>query len=89
MSGVVPSGAAESADPRYVDGMSYDANVVDTTMQPAPPAGLSRQQRDFGGSGTEFAERVLRDQLTDGEGRRMGSPDERNAALGKLSFEKD
>src|SRR5277367_5860014 len=87
MSGVVPSG---STDPRFLDGMSYDPNVVDTTMQPAPPVGqLLQQQRDYRGTGTEFAERVMRDRLTDGEGRPMGSPDERNQALGKFSFERE
>jgi hypothetical protein len=86
MSGIMPSG---STDPRYVDGMSYDPNVVDTTMQPAPPVGQSQQQREFGGVGMEFAERVMRDRLTDGDGRPMGSPDERNQALGKFSFERE
>jgi hypothetical protein len=86
MSGIVPSG---STDPRYVDGMSYDPNVVDTTMQPAPPVGQAQQQREFGGAGTEFAERVMRDRLTDGEGRPMGSPDERNQGLGKFPFERE
>lgn len=83
MSGVVPSG---STDPRFLDGMSYDPNVVDTTMQPAPPVGPSQQ---FGSAGTEFAERVLRDRLADGGGRPMGSPDERNQGLGKFSFERE
>jgi hypothetical protein len=94
MSGVMPSGLAGSGDPRYLDGMSYDPNVVDTTMQPAPPVGHlqhhhQQQQRDYRGTGTEFAERVMRDRLTDGEGRPMGSPDERNQALGKFSFERE
>jgi hypothetical protein len=96
MSGVIPSGLAGSGDPRYLDGMSYDPNVVDTTMQPAPPVGQlqqqqqqQQQQRDYRGAGTEFAERVMRDRLTDGEGRPMGSPDERNQALGKFSFERE
>jgi hypothetical protein len=83
MSGIVPSGAT---DPRFLDGMSYDPNVVDTTMRPAPPVAPSPQ---FGGAGTEFAERVLRDRLADGEGRPMGSPDERNQSLGKFSFERE
>ena len=84
MSGVMQSG---STDPRYVDGMVYDPDVVDTTMQPAPPVG---QQRQHSGVGTEFAERVMRDRLTDGEGRRpLGSPDERNQALGRFSFERE
>ena len=89
MSGIVPSSSTGSTDPRYVDGMSYDPNVVDTTMQPAPPIGQSPQQREFGGAGTEFAERVLRDRLTDSEGRPFGNPDERNQALGKFSFERE
>jgi hypothetical protein len=88
MSGVIPSGLAGGGDPRYLDGMSYDPNVVDTTMQPAPPVG-QLLQRDYRGAGTEFAERVMRDRLTDGEGRPMGSPDERNQGLGKFSFERE
>jgi hypothetical protein len=92
MSGVISSSLTGSGDPRYLDGMSYDPNVVDTTMQPAPPVGQlqhQQQQRDHRGAGTEFAERVMRDRLTDGEGRPMGSPDERNQALGKFSFERE
>lgn len=90
MSGIVSSGSGGNADPRYVDGMVYDSDVVDTTMQPAPPAGQSQQQRPFSGAGTEFAERLMRDRLTDGDGRRpLGSPDERNQALGKFSFERE
>jgi hypothetical protein len=42
----------------------------------------------FGGAGTEFAERVLRDRLADGGGWRMGT-DERNQGLGKFSFERE
>ncbi len=85
MSGVVQSG---STDPKYFDGMVYDADIVDTTMQSAPPVG--QPQRQYSGFGTEFAERVMGDRLADGEGRRLlGSPDERNQALGKFSFERE
>src|SRR2546423_3184280 len=89
MSGIMPSSSTGGTDPRYVDGMSYDPNVVDTTMQPAPPVGQSQQQRESGGSATEFAERFMRDRLADGESRPMGSPDTRNQALGKFSFERE
>ena len=38
MSGIVPTGAAGSTDPKMMDGMSHDSNVVDTTMQPCSPS---------------------------------------------------
>ena len=84
MSGVVQQ------DPRYVDGISYDPNVVDTTMQQAPPVGQSQYGGRDGGAGRDFAESVLQDRLATGEGQRaMGTPDSRNAALGKFSFERE
>ena len=89
MSGIVPSGAAGSTDPKMMDGMSYDANIVDTTMQPAPPVGQPQQSNRFSGVGTEVAEGIMRDRLRDAEsGRRpMGTPDNQGQGLGRFSFE--
>ena len=65
MSGITPS-AVGSTDPKMMDGMSYDQNVVDTTMQPAlpldEPQGPPNAGR-FSGMGTEIAERVMQDRL--------------------------
>lgn len=83
MSGVMSTGAAGSTDPRMMDGMSYDANVVDTTMQSPPPVG---QQR-YSGAGTDFAENVMRDRLASEGQRPMGTPD--SQGLGKFPFEKE
>lgn len=93
MSGVVPTNAptaAGSTDPRMMDGMSYDANVVDTTMQ--FPASISQAQhsRGFSGQGADIAERIMRDRLPDNETGRplMDAPEERGDKHGKFAFER-
>jgi hypothetical protein len=66
-------------DARMIDGLSDDApGYVDTAAR----GGIGSR-----GSGSDVAERVLRDRLDEGEGRKpaMGSPDE--AGLGKFYFE--
>ena len=87
MSGVVAMGPGGSTDPRMMDGMSYDANVVDTTMQSPPLVGPQGQR--YSGGGTDFAENVMRDRLAEGQiGQRpMGTPD--SQGLGKFPFEKE
>ncbi len=87
MSGVVPSAAAGSTDPKMMDGMSYDSNIVDTTMQPAPPVGQPQQGNRFSGVGTAEAEAIMQDRLSDSDGRGMGTPDSRH--LGRFPFEKE
>ncbi len=90
MSGIMPTGLVGSTDPKMMDGMSYDANIVDTTMQPAPPIGQSQQPNRFSGVGTEMAEGIMRERLNDhDQGRRaMGTP-EQGHGLGRFNFEKD
>lgn len=44
--------SAERQDPRMIDGMTYDPDVMDTTSRPPPPTGES---------GAETAERILRE----------------------------
>jgi hypothetical protein len=84
MSGVVSTGAG-STDPRMMDGMSYDANVVDTTMQ--SPLYVGSQAQRYSGTGTDFAENIMRDRLAMESQRPMGTPD--SQGLGKFPFEKE
>lgn len=89
MSGIVPTAAAGSSDPKMMDGMSYDPNIVDTTMQPAPPVGQPQQSNRFSGVGTEVAEGIMRERLNEpGSGRDgLNNPD--GQTLGKFGFERD
>ena len=93
MSGVVPTmaaGAAGNTDPKMMDGMSYDANVVDTTMQLPTPVNQAPHPRRFSGQGADIAESIMRGRLPDNETGRppMGTPDARGDKLGKFAFEK-
>ena len=89
MSGITPSGAAGSTDPKMMDGMSYDTNIVDTTMQPAPPVGQPQHHNRFSGVGTAQAEAIMRERLgdTDAGRRQLGTQDGGN--LGKFPFEQE
>jgi len=91
MSGITPSAAAGSTDPKMMDGMSYDQNFIDTTMQPAPPVDELPQGygNRFSGMGTEMAVGILRDRLSDLDQpqRPLGSAD--GQTLGKFSFERE
>jgi hypothetical protein len=96
MSGITPSGAAGSTDPKMMDGMSYDRDVVDTTMQPAPPLddGSSgpapvAQRTRFSGMGTEMAEQVMRDRLSGLEQSQQQGMQDGGSGLGRFPFEKD
>ncbi|KAL9106053.1 MAG: hypothetical protein Q9227_008896 [Pyrenula ochraceoflavens] len=88
MSGVVPSPppntTAASPDPRLMDGVTYDANVLDTTVQSPVPVGGSVTPQ---GRGADLADRILRDRV--GEGRAaMESPGPAGQQpLGKFAFE--
>lgn len=63
MSGVIPSPppptTATSPDPRLMDGMSYDSNVVDTTAQSPVPVAPPYQARF--GQGTDAVDSVMKD----------------------------
>ncbi|KIX00936.1 uncharacterized protein Z518_10001 [Rhinocladiella mackenziei CBS 650.93] len=89
MSGITPSAAAGSTDPKMMDGMSYDQNIIDTTMQPAPPVDLPSQGNRFSGFGTEMAEGIMRDRLADLDHPQhpLGTAD--GQILGKFPFEKE
>lgn len=86
MSGIIPSAAAGSTDPKMMDGITYDSNVVDTTMQQTPQL---NQGGRFSGVGAEMAESIMKDRLDDTESdqQTMGTPDSRG--LGKFAFERD
>jgi hypothetical protein len=92
MSGVIPTYATNTAgntDPRMMDGMSYDANVVDTTMQSPMPVAQSQHPRGFSGQGTDIADSTTRDRLADKEaGRPVSSPEERGDKPGRFPFER-
>jgi len=89
MSGITPSGPAGSTDPKMMDGMSYDQNFIDTTMQPAPPIDQPYHGNRFSGVGTEMAEGILREQLSDADQLRrpLGTGD--GQTLGKFPFERE
>jgi hypothetical protein len=73
---------------RMIDGLAADEPVsgyVDTAARGGVGANTSTGAR--GGDGVQIAERILRDRLDDGEGKKapLGSTDE--AGLGKFYFE--
>lgn len=92
MSGVAPTGPTGptgSTDPKMMDGMSYDPNVVDTTMQPAPPVGQPQQNNRFSGVGTEVAEGIMGNRLNEQGGSRAGMNSSDSQTLGRFPFERD
>jgi hypothetical protein len=93
MSGVVPAyvtSTAGGADPRMMDGISYDANMVDTSMQSPVPANPAQHSRGFSGQGADIAESIMRDRLADNDTGRppLGTPEEKGDKLGKFPFER-
>lgn len=93
MSGAMPTnaaGAAGNTDQKMMDGMTYDANVVDTTMHPPTPVNQPQHPRGLSGQGADIAESVMRNRLPDNEIGRppMGSPEERGDKLGKFPLER-
>jgi hypothetical protein len=72
-----------------MDGMSYDQDVVDTTMQPAPPIDESFQEGGYSGLGAEVAEHMMRNRLDGSRHPRqqLGTTDE--SRLGKFPFERE
>lgn len=89
MSGITPSGPAGSTDPKMMDGMSYDQNFIDTTMQPGPHVDQPYQGNRFSGVGTEMAEGILRDRLSDPDQARRALDTPDGQTLGKFPFEKE
>ncbi|KIY02956.1 uncharacterized protein Z520_01421 [Fonsecaea multimorphosa CBS 102226] len=92
MSGITPSAAAGSTDPKMMDGMSYDQNFLDTTMQPAPPVdepSTHPHADQFSGMGTEMAEAVMRDRLRDLEQAQQSMHPGDGQTLGRFPFEKE
>jgi len=84
-SSAATAGALEQRrDAQMTDAVAEDteSGFVDTTIKSPVPAGTPVQ-----GGGREAAERIVRDRLDGGEGRRapMGTPD--GAGLGKFYFE--
>ena len=90
MSGITPSGAAGSTDPKMMDGMSYDRDIIDTTMQPAPPIEEPPfQEHRFSGMGTEMAEQVMRDRLSGLERAQQAMQPGQGQSLGRFPFEQE
>jgi hypothetical protein len=92
MSGITPSGAAGSTDPKMMDGMSYDQNIIDTTMQPAPPVEeppVHGRATRFSGMGAEMAEQVMRDRLSGLEQAQQSMHQGDGQGLGRFPFEKE
>lgn len=89
MSGIVPTAAAGSTDPKMMDGISYDQGVIDTTVSTPPLAEQMAGVNRFSGVGTEVAESVLRDRLSDAEAARGIETPPDNHSLGRFAFERD
>ncbi|TVY57595.1 hypothetical protein LCER1_G001689 [Lachnellula cervina] len=73
---------------RMIDGLADDtAGYVDTAARDGRGVPVPANRGSGAGTGVETAERIMRDRLDGGEGRRppLGSPDE--AGLGKFYFE--
>ncbi|KIV83702.1 hypothetical protein PV11_05704 [Exophiala sideris] len=89
MSGVTPSAGAGNTDPKFMDGMSYDEDIVDTTMQSAPPIEEHTQEGGYSGMGAEVAEHIMRNRLRDTEHPQqpLGMAD--GSRLGQFSFERE
>jgi hypothetical protein len=89
MQGIQASAGAgeQKRDAKMIDGMTYDANVVDTTA-----TRRRVHERNMGMTGQETAERIVRERLEQGERavRAMGSSQkgsEGSKGLGKFYFE--
>jgi len=91
MSGIGPNATPSSTDPKMMDGMSYDANVVDTTMQPAPPIDHPSHEPGFRGVGGETVEAIIRNRLTNTDTDLARRPTDRSDGqnLGGFPFEKE
>jgi hypothetical protein len=72
-----------------MDGMSYDQNFIDTTMQPAPHVDQLPPGHRFSGFGTEMAEGIMRDQLHDMDQPQQSLEMADGQTLGKFPFEKE
>lgn len=77
----------QKRDAKMIDGMTYDANVVDTTA-----TRRRVHERNMGMTGQETAERIVRERLEQGESARraMGGSEEGgegSKGLGKFYFE--
>jgi hypothetical protein len=85
-----PSTEAQKQHARMIDGMTYDADVVDTVSRTPPPT--SDADVDRSPTGAAAAERILRERLGGGDsrtdGRAIGETDSGNG-LGKFTFERD
>ncbi|KIV96216.1 hypothetical protein PV10_00107 [Exophiala mesophila] len=89
MSGITPSGLAGSTDPKMMDGISYDQNFVDTTMQPAPLLDPSTERDRNSGFGTDSGEEVLRRRFSDGGQVRRGHSTPDHPYLGRFGGERE
>lgn len=84
---VSTGGSEQKRDAKMFDGMTYDANVVDTTA-----TRRRVHERNMGMTGQETAERIVRERLEHGESARraLGSREEGpegEKGLGKFYFE--
>lgn len=89
MSGILPSGLAGSTDPKMMDGISYDQNFVDTTMQPAPLLDTPTESERNSAFAADLADGVLREGFNDVEQARrgLGTPD--HPYLGRFGSERE
>jgi len=83
------SAEVQGHEARMIDGMTYDdhGGYVDTTSRTPPPPGVDPRR---GMTGTETAERIMRERIEDKGDSVMGSPDELRdggKGLGKFGFE--
>lgn len=73
-------GVGGERDPKMMDGVTFDQDIVDTTVATPPAVDSVR--------GAELAENVMRDRLHNEEMTGMNTPPE-NRSLGRFGFEKD
>ncbi|KAI1608911.1 hypothetical protein EDD37DRAFT_130092 [Exophiala viscosa] len=88
MSGVTPSAGAGGMDPKFMDGMSYDHDIVDTTMQ-TPPVEEPTQEGGYSGMGAEVAEHIMRNKLRDSEHSHQPVGMTDGSRLGSFPFERE
>jgi hypothetical protein len=75
-------------DPKMIDGMTYDPDVVDTTAVSGPGA-MGAGRRPFG-AGAEQAERIVREHMdtTSNDRMRDGPSGKQGGPLGQFGWEK-
>lgn len=78
----ISSAEGQMKDARMIDGMTYDAGVVDTVSRTPPPTGMDQMASGRSPSGAEEAHRIMGDSF-----ERHGGLQSDGTGLGKFGFE--